>query len=271
MLHKVAIHSIPRSGSTWLGQIFNSHPDVAYRYQPLFSFAFKGRLNENSSRSEINSYFQDILSSDDEFLHQTGKKSLASNYPVFNKNIKPTHIIYKEVRYHHILKNMLRQDDKVQVIGLVRNPMAALNSWINSPREFRIDLGWDPLSEWRSAPSKNQGRKEEYYGYDKWKEVALLFLQLQEDFPDNFLLVKYNELLKDPIESTQKLFSFVGLDMTSATEEFLVESRKKNDNETYGIYRSHKTDDQWKELLDQHIVDAIHFDLKDTVLEQFLH
>ncbi|MEJ2594752.1 MAG: sulfotransferase domain-containing protein, partial [bacterium] len=183
----------------------------------------------------------------------------------------PTHIIYKEVRYHYIIKNLLEQDDTLQVIGLVRNPMAALNSWLNSPREFRKDLGWDPLSEWRLAPSKNQDRKEEYYGYEKWKEVTLLFLQLKDDYPDNFYLVKYNELLKHPKEVTEKLFSFVGLGMMPATEEFLIESRIKNDNETYGIYRSHKTDDQWKKSLDQTIVDAVQNDLNDTVLEQFLH
>ena len=58
----VAIHSVPRSGSTWLGQIFNSHPKVNFRYQPLFSYAFKDYLNEASSSEDIEAFFKNIYS-----------------------------------------------------------------------------------------------------------------------------------------------------------------------------------------------------------------
>jgi hypothetical protein len=40
-MHHVAIFGCPRSGTSWLGQIFNSAPAVQYRYQPLFSYEFK--------------------------------------------------------------------------------------------------------------------------------------------------------------------------------------------------------------------------------------
>ena len=269
-MQKLAIHSVPRSGSTWLGQIFNSNPNVAYRYQPLFSFAFKDRLNEYSSPEEIETFFGDILLSRDEFLLQTGKKKLASSYPVFQKNENPTHIIYKEVRYHHIIQNLLNMDETIRVIGLVRNPMGVLNSWFNSPREFRWDLGWDPLIEWREAPLKNQNRKEDFFGFEKWKEVALMFLRLKEDFPERFYLLKYDELLKNPIGITRKLFSFAGLELTPVTEKFLLESRMKDDHENYGVYKSHKADVHWKKTLDSRIVESIHTDLKNTILEQFI-
>lgn len=53
MIKPIAIFGVPRSGTSWLGQLFNSSERVAYRYQPLFSYAFKGRLNENSTLDEI--------------------------------------------------------------------------------------------------------------------------------------------------------------------------------------------------------------------------
>ena len=37
-MKNVAIFGVPRSGTSWLGQIFNSSPMVAYRFQPLFSY-----------------------------------------------------------------------------------------------------------------------------------------------------------------------------------------------------------------------------------------
>ena len=49
----VAIHGAPRSGTTWLGQIFNASPRTQYRYQPLFSYRFKGQLQPTSSASEV--------------------------------------------------------------------------------------------------------------------------------------------------------------------------------------------------------------------------
>ncbi|MDH5934310.1 hypothetical protein, partial [Vibrio splendidus] len=59
-MHKVAIHSVPRSGSSWLGEIINSSPQVNYSFQPLFSYEFKSYLNENSSLENINNFFYNL-------------------------------------------------------------------------------------------------------------------------------------------------------------------------------------------------------------------
>lgn len=53
MMNKFAMFGVPRSGTSWLSQIFNSHPSIVMRFQPLFSFGHKGRLSENSSESDI--------------------------------------------------------------------------------------------------------------------------------------------------------------------------------------------------------------------------
>ena len=37
----ISIHGVPRSGTSWLGQILDSSPKVRYKFQPLFSYAFK--------------------------------------------------------------------------------------------------------------------------------------------------------------------------------------------------------------------------------------
>ena len=59
-MQRIAIHSVPRSGSTWLGQIFNSSSLVIYKYQPLFSYAFKGRLSPQSTNNKIVQFFDEI-------------------------------------------------------------------------------------------------------------------------------------------------------------------------------------------------------------------
>ena len=59
-MKRIAIHSVPRSGSSWLGQILNSSPKVCFRFQPLFSYAFKDYLNEKSSQEDIMTFFEQI-------------------------------------------------------------------------------------------------------------------------------------------------------------------------------------------------------------------
>ena len=164
-MKKIAIHSVPRSGSTWLGNIFNSSPCVSFSYQPLFSYAFKDYLNSNSSLEEINSFFSLISKSKDEFLNQMDGVNQGI-IPIFKKK-EITHSCYKEVRYHYILENLLIKCDHIKLILLIRNPLAVLYSWKNAPKEFRTEQGWDFNEEWQNAPSKNLNLIEEYNGYTK--------------------------------------------------------------------------------------------------------
>ena len=44
-MKRIGLHGVPRSGTSWLGNIFNSSPDLTYKHQPLYSYAFKNYLN----------------------------------------------------------------------------------------------------------------------------------------------------------------------------------------------------------------------------------
>lgn len=267
-MKKIAIHSVPRSGSSWIGQIFNSSPDVNFKFQPLFSYAFKDFLNPLSSLKDINTFFEKIAKSNDPFLLQQDKIDKGI-YPVFQKNNQPTHIAYKEVRYHHILENMLKVDPDLVVVGIVRSPYAVINSFLNAPREFRKDLGWDELNEWQYANKKNLNRPEEFFGYEKWKEVALLFQKLKEQYPDRFYLVKYDDLLTDTLQEVEKIFDFCGIDVTDQTISFLKKSSQGNQEDTYSVYKKKITDDSWKKSLNPIIVDVISKDLESNGLKEY--
>ena len=74
-MNKIAIHSVPRSGSTWLGSIFDSCPNVKYALQPLFSYAYKDYLSLNSTSEDIQSFFEELKVSDDDFINQIEAKN----------------------------------------------------------------------------------------------------------------------------------------------------------------------------------------------------
>ncbi|MFG6687622.1 sulfotransferase domain-containing protein [Mariniflexile sp. HNIBRBA6329] len=268
-MQKIAIHSVPRSGSTWLGNIFNSHPRLAFKFQPLFSYAFRDYLTPYSNVNEINTFFEEIVNSQDAFLNQHDAVS-KNAVPVFVKENRLTHCCYKEVRYHYILDNMLSKTDDVKLILLIRNPLATLYSWYKAPKEFKKHLGWNFHEEWLDAPKKNSDKEEEFNGYNKWKEASLLFLRLKEKYPKNIYLLDYQDLLENPVNITKQLFSFTDLSYEKQTDAFLNISTSINHSDAYSVFKIKEKDNDWK-YLPRNIIDYIINDLKNTELEKFLY
>lgn len=263
----VAIHSVPRSGSSWLGQIFKSSRHVEFRYQPLFSYAFKDFLGPNSPRERIFEFMKAIHSSQDDYIHQRIKEVYV-DYPDLGERYDVTHLIWKEVRYHHILENLMTQVPELQLVALVRHPCAVLDSWLHSPREFKP--GWRVEREWRDAPSKNMGKPEEFNGFSKWMEVAKLFMELERRFPKRCRVIRYAELNGSPIEVARELFAFCGLPFGPATEAFIVRSRSKEGTDANSIYRLATMDNRWKQRLDPSIASTIITESSAAGLGHFL-
>lgn len=265
-MNKIAIFGVPRSGTSWLSQIFNSHPEVVMRFQPLFSYGHKGRIDDMSSAAQINLFFQEIFNSQDPFVlleEGTHKKG-----PTFEKSEHPLHIVFKETRYLHVVENILQKTADVKIIGIVRNPLSVLASWIRAPKEFKPE--WSIDEEWRYATSKNQGRIEEFYGFEKWKEVALKFLRLQKDYQDRFKLITYERLRLDTQREVERIFGFCGLEMRAEVANFIADSKSRQDNDPYSVYKLKTDDEQWKEILPKNIIEAVKLEMSDTQLMQFL-
>lgn len=255
----VAIFGVPRSGTSWLGQLFNSSPRVAYRFQPLFSYAFKDRLDRGSSREDILAFYRELLATDDPFVLQD--ENISGNpTPDFDKD-EITHLVWKEVRYLQLIENILEKT-RTKIIGMVRHPCAVIYSWSNAPKEF--DPSWDLKEEWRYAVKKNAG-EEDFYGYERWKEATLSFIRLEKNYPERFIIQTFEELNRDPQGNLSRLFDFTGLPLESQTEHFIQESTQTSSDDPYGVYRKNKKNDEWTVRLDPEIADRI---LNDKIFKQ---
>lgn len=262
----IAIHGAPRSGTSWLGEIFNSSEHVAYRYQPFFSYAFRGRIDSESDAAQMRGFFDDLLQSSDPFVMQTGEARLAKAALHFRKGL-PTHLVYKEVRFHDLIRPILGGMKEARCIGLVRDPRAALSSWRHAPREFHAD--WSFADEWRHAPSKNADLMENWYGFERWKALTSSFLQLTAEFPGRFRVQRYETLVDRPLESVSEMFAFCGLTVGAQTKQFLHDSTMRDDGDPYGVFRRHRQG-EGNRYLPPNIASAIERELKGTALHQFL-
>lgn len=268
-MKRIAIHGVPRSGTTWIGALFDSCPVVRYLNQPLFSYAFKSRLDATSDRPAIEGFFDDIANSSDDFINQTEQKEKKA-IPVFAKQ-KLEAVCYKEARYHHLIPHLLRTDQELIMFLIIRNPLSVLSSWVKAPKEFdaeRMDL----MEEWRVAEKKNQGRPEEWYGFDKWKEFCRMAMEMATLYPTRCKIIEYNELLHSTEEVVASCFEFCDIPYGPQTKVFIEDSRSSDMRiDAYSVFRVKQHDDGWKGSLPSEIVTSITGELRGSSLERYLY
>ncbi|MFO1336665.1 MAG: sulfotransferase [Burkholderiaceae bacterium] len=227
---QVAIFGCPRSGTSWLGQLFNAHEAVAYRYQPLFSYEFKDWFGVHGVSAESLAAFGDaLLGAQSDFVLQDLRPVKAG---------PPSHLVWKEVRYHQLMPALAAQPGLHKLVYIHRPALDVINSWYQAPKEFRA--GQDIHAEYLDAPSKNTDPCE-YNGFNRWKASMALALALKAAYPGRVVLVSYQRLRADPLAQLAALFAEMGLDLTDAVRSFVACSTSRHDEDAYGVFRSHAT------------------------------
>ena len=224
---QVAVFGCPRSGTSWLGQLFNAHEAVAYRYQPLFSYEFKDWFGRHGlSPAALSAFGEALLAARSAFVLQDLQPP---------KLPMPSHLVWKEVRYHHLIPALAAMRPMHRIVYLHRAPVQVINSWFQAPKEFRP--GQDIHEEWQFAPSKNVDPSE-YNGLAKWKESMGLALAVQAAWPDRICLVSYERLRADPAGQLARLFAQVGLPPSAQVQEFVQASTGRHEDDAYSVFRT---------------------------------
>lgn len=263
----VVIVGMPRSGTSWLSQILDSSPQVRFKLSPIFSYAFKNAVNENSSKQEFEKLFKGAYETNDEFMDQADKR-LKGEYPNFNyKEDKPEILAIKMTRFHNLLDRMLQLFENLIIVSIVRNPCGAIHSWLTTPGEFPSDA--IPENEWRSGKCRKTA-PEEFWGFDDWKKVTNLHLQLKNIYRDQIYLLKYENLVDDVFTETTELFDFLDLPVEEQTKDFLVQSQLNHSKDSYAVFKNPKVKSRWQKELQPEIINEIYKDIESTELEVFL-
>lgn len=232
----IGIFGVPRSGTSWLGQIFNSSPETRFAYQPMFTERFRDQIHPRSSEREMRDYLQKIYEAKEDFLTQNDEMDKGQLLSFEKESEYPEIFVFKEVMYLYMIPRFLRNLPEMKVVLLLRNPFDVLRSWYNAPKEFYPE--WDIEKEWLFAQSKNWFLPERYYGYHRWKESIILANELRKEFPSRVYVIRYEDLNENPINFVQEIFRFCGLKWQDQTKEFIYLSRSKTEESPYSIYRS---------------------------------
>jgi len=228
-MRHVAIFGCPRSGTSWLGQILNASEHVAYRYQPLFSYEFKDWFGRRGvSEESLLAFRQALLDARSDFVLQDLRPAKG----------EPTHLVWKEVRYHALMASLSSLEGLDALVYLFRDPVDVLNSWYLAPKEFRA--GQDIHAEWLHAPTKNVDACE-FNGFARWKTSMRLACALAERHPGKFVPLSYERLRADPRTQVERLFATLGLAVSPQVDAFIGESTSRQVADPYAVFRTEQT------------------------------
>jgi hypothetical protein len=272
----VFVFGLPRSGTTWVGKIFDSHPQTLYKHEPD-TFAHLPELPWAPEISEANALRQrieEIL----RLLPDTNTSSVAGSLPVFSKAYRsgwqqsahwlsvwaakagqrvfrnsvvlpfanyPTApcLVWKSINSLGRLGVLMRVTQHRKAIILLRHPCGVIAS-LKRGRAFG-HLHTDQSTDYNllgqllnTGPGKRHGlsidelRRMHPEERLAWKWV-LAYEKVSEDtvgMDDEVLVLRYEDVCKDPTDLAQRMFQWAGLGWSPQTESFIQRSTTSGRN-----------------------------------------
>ncbi|XP_062404315.1 carbohydrate sulfotransferase 1-like [Sardina pilchardus] len=268
----VLILAATRSGSSFLGQLFNHHPDVFYLYEPLNhiqsalnSTRANRRMILGASRDLLRGLFRCDLHLLEDYItpqpedHTTGQlkrrgasKALCTppvchvfspqlvnvterqcvqkcgslNLTLASQSCRQRgNVVIKTVRVPEVsdVRDLLEDPRlNLKVIQLVRDPRGVLAS-----RMMTFPQNYPLMRLWKMKRQKPEGLNltREPVCEDYLRSVATALRQ-----PDwlrgRYVLLRYEDLAKEPRQKIEEVFTFLGLDLDKSVVDWIKENTR---------------------------------------------
>jgi hypothetical protein len=255
-----------RSGSTFLGDILNSHPATYYHYEPLLHYDIRQARSGVLAADAVKT-LKDLMhcnydrlgwylnyGRNHHWLFKHNKRlwkhciadTWRSRKRVRNSFCWGTDFLnkfcplfpfqsMKTVRLRLNLTQEFVQDPSlnVRVLLLIRDPRGTMQS-----RKHRI---WCPGNPDCDDPKMLcQDLVDDYHA----------FQVLVKEFPDRYMTYRYEDFSMDPANNTKEVFKFFGLSMHHKVVQFLDSHTKSNKGGVSSTFRDSKTAPfKWREQL----------------------
>ena len=209
------IIKLPRSGSTWLGRVLNSHSEIECKNEIL-----------NPIKSEPLSNKQDYLKS--YFSHSTQKshKTLGGSINPFKYDLQSRDLRFLTYPQSHsdldlfIKKNLLRRDPEIKLILLLRRNK--LRQAISSYQTYERGC-WESSSHLLEGEDTAATKKD--FDLNKLQKITVRYWtksmrlrRFAQSLSNNFMTVFYEDMYSNPKEEFERLFDYIGV--SRAEEDF---------------------------------------------------
>lgn len=215
---RLIVFGAPRSGTSWVNEVLNSHADIRMYYQPLHSYTFTENPSLIRTKQGCDELFQRLLESDDRFINMeigSGKHTL----PV-KKTTNAKVVGFKETHFLDEVLSAVRSNKDMKLIYVIRHPIASIDSWYRHPKEF--DARDDIRLAWKNG-GRRSGKPGALFGFDNWMRIALEIEKLNSEFTERVTVVNYDDLKVDPISHFSSLVSSLDLQWSRDVQDFINE------------------------------------------------
>jgi len=251
MFKRVAhVTGMPRSGTSWLAQMLAAHPDIRLKLAPLFSHEFKERLDARATAAEWRAFLAAVYTTPSDYMDQAFLRRAGAVPSFVHRNECPSVLAIKSTRHHHLTRHLLDVCPEILWFAIVRHPCAAIHSWLANPHEFPASA--DPLAEWRSGGCR-KNHPAEFWGFDDWMMVTALFVDLSRQYPDRFILIRYESLIAAAESWIQGLLTSLDLDLHPQVTGFIRESQSRHSEDHRSVFKSPAHVDRWRHELNPRI------------------
>ncbi|KAG7166012.1 Carbohydrate sulfotransferase 1-like 1, partial [Homarus americanus] len=245
---RVIVSSTWRSGSTLLAEIIAAHPGAFYHYEPLMTYGLNQLEANHKDKEEVVGVLQGLLQCDyqhaDDYL-----KFAFINHEMFMRNSRlwsmcsiiprtkcyhpdtlarlcslfPIHVM-KVVRARLELLQPLLKRSNVRLVWLVRDPRAVMSSRLNSVSWCQTRACYDPgyLCSDLTADFSN-------------------YLYLKELYPKQVMLLRYEDLARNPYDKSREVLKFAGLSFHRRVQDYLDDHLTSDEDEPWSTRHDPKT------------------------------
>ena len=302
----ILLFGMPRSGTTWLGKIFDSHPDTLYRHEPdsveylqaplaidvadreEFDAAFKQfsrRLFETLS-VRVNgklplfpkSYYSRSVFQTHRFITLAAKTLSAKVNNPKNPDLiniaraSQLRLVWKSIESLGRFGAIARSVTPCYGVHIVRHPCGYVSSVLRGERQGKFDAeekaseDYGVLRQLLDIPlAKSKGLSLEVLrGLEPVERLAwrwaLVNTKAMEDTRglDYCTTISYDGLCANPVETSQRLFSFCGLSWGAQTERFVGASTSAQGDAYYSVFKKPlEAARRWKKELREDDIERI--------------